>query len=72
LTNEFRVLEKSDIQLRNDMKHNLSKVHKAKEAITEIEGKKQRLVKENLENDRILPEKEKELEAQTIEKIKAE
>jgi hypothetical protein len=54
------------------MKHNLSKVHKAKEAITEIEGKKQRLVKENLENDRILPEKEKELEAQTIEKIKAE
>lgn len=54
------------------MKHNLSKVHKAKEAITEIEGKKQRLVKENLENDRILPEKEKELEVQTIEKIKAE
>jgi hypothetical protein len=40
LTNEFRVLEKSDIQLRNDMKHNLSKVHKAKEAISEIEGKK--------------------------------
>lgn len=63
LTNEFRVLEKSDIQLRNDMKHNLSKVHKAKEAITEIEAKKQRLVKENLENDRILPEKEKELES---------
>jgi hypothetical protein len=30
------------------------------------------LVKENLENDRILPEKEKELESQNIEKVKAE
>jgi hypothetical protein len=29
LTNEFRILEKSDIQIRNDMKHNVSKIHKA-------------------------------------------
>lgn len=65
-------MEKSDIQLRNDMKHNLSKVHKAKEAIAEIEAKKQRLVKENLENDKILPDKEKELEQRNQDKINAE
>ena len=54
------------------MKHNLSKVHKAKEAIAEIEAKKQRLVKENLENDKILPDKEKELEQRNQDKINAE
>ena len=65
-------MEKSDIQLRNDMKHNLSKVQKAKEAIAEIEAKQQRLVKENLENDKILPDKEKELEQRNQDKINAE
>lgn len=29
------------------MKHNISKIHKGKEAIEEIEGKKNKLVEEN-------------------------
>lgn len=48
LTNEFRLLEKSDIQLRNDMRHNISKIHKGNEAITEIENKKRKLIEENV------------------------
>jgi hypothetical protein len=72
LTNEFRILEKSDIQLRNDMKHNVSKIHKAQEAINEIEGKKNRLIEENLQNERTLPDKEKELVELNAKKIKAE
>ena len=40
LTTDFRNLEKSDIQIRNDMKHNISKIHKAQEAIDEMKKKK--------------------------------
>ncbi len=31
LTNDFRNLEKSDIVIRNEMKHNMQKIHKSKE-----------------------------------------
>ena len=61
LTTEFRLLEKSDIQLRNDMKHNISKIHKGNEAIADIQNRKQKLVEENVQNEKILPQKEKEL-----------
>jgi hypothetical protein len=37
------------------MKHNVSKIHKAQEAITEIEGKKRKLIQENLHNSEVLP-----------------
>jgi hypothetical protein len=47
LTNDFRNLEKADILIRNEMKHNLSKISKAKESIEEIEKKKQKLLEEN-------------------------
>lgn len=40
LTNDFRNLEKADIQIRNEMKHNVSKIGKAKENIEEINKKK--------------------------------
>ena len=40
LTNEFRNLEKADILIRNEMKHNLTKISKAKESIEDIEKKK--------------------------------
>jgi hypothetical protein len=40
LTNEFRNLEKADILIRNEMKHNLTKIAKAKESIDDIEKKK--------------------------------
>lgn len=43
------------------MKHNISKIHKAKEAIEEIELKKKRLMEENFSNEKILPDKEKSL-----------
>jgi hypothetical protein len=69
LTNKFRALEKADIQLRNDLKHNISKIHKGNEAITEIEHKKQKLIDENTQNGRILPEKEKELADLTAKKV---
>ena len=72
LTNEFRILEKSDIQIRNDMKHNVSKIHKAQEAIQDIENKKRKLIEENLQNERTLPDKEKELIELNIKKQKAE
>jgi hypothetical protein len=61
LTNEFRTLEKSDIQIRNDIKHNISKIHKAREAIAESEHKKRKLIDENAENQRSLPDRIKEL-----------
>jgi hypothetical protein len=43
------------------MKHNLSKIHKAKEAVAEIEGKKSKLIEDNAENEKLLPKREKEL-----------
>jgi uncharacterized phage infection (PIP) family protein YhgE len=55
LTNEFRVLEKSDIQLRNDLKHNISKIHKANESIAEIELKRQKIIEENAMNVKLVP-----------------
>lgn len=54
------------------MKHNISKIHKATEAITEIEMKKRKLIDENVQNERILPEKEKELGELTNKKVQAE
>lgn len=72
MTNEFRILEKSDIQLRNDMKHNVSKIHKAQESIAEIDSKKRRLMEENLDNEKNLPNKEKELVDLNAKKLKAE
>jgi chromosome segregation ATPase len=54
------------------MKHNVSKIHKAQEAITEIEAKKRRLMEENLDNERNLPNKEKELVELNAKKAKAE
>jgi len=44
LTNDFRGLERADILIRNEMKHNLTKINRAKESITEIEKKKQKLI----------------------------
>ncbi len=43
------------------MKHNINKKGKANDAIAEIEKKKQKLIQENTENEKILPEKEKDL-----------
>ena len=33
LTTEFQAIEKADIMIRNDMKHNINKVHKGEENI---------------------------------------
>ena len=54
------------------MKHNVSKIHKAQEAIAEVEQKKRKLIEENLQNERNLPDKEKELVEQNAKKLKAE
>lgn len=72
LTNDFRTLEKSDIQIRNDIKHNVSKIHKAKEAISEIETKKKKLVEENSQNEQILPFKQKELSDLAVLRVEKE
>ena len=72
LTNDFRTLEKSDIQIRNDIKHNVSKIHKAKEAIAEIETKKKKLVEENSHNEQILPSKIKELSDLAVFRVEKE
>lgn len=54
------------------MKHNISKIHKGNEAIADTESKKRKLIEENLQNERILPEKEKELAELNTKKIQAE
>ncbi len=68
LTNEFRNLEKADILIRNEMKHNLTKIAKAKESIDDIEKKKQRLLEENNQNQKQLPIKENDLKTLTARK----
>lgn len=45
------------------MKHNISKIHKANETINEIQTKRQKIIDDNTENERVLPLKVKELEA---------
>lgn len=45
------------------MKHNISKIHKANETINEIQAKRQKIIDDNTENERVLPLKVKELEA---------
>ncbi len=72
LTNEFRALERSDIQIRNDIKHNLSKIHKCNEAINEIQVKRTKLLEENAANEKMLPQKEKELTDLTALKAQVE
>ncbi len=54
------------------MKHNVSKIHKAQESIAEIDSKKRRLMEENLDNEKNLPNKEKELVDLNAKKLKAE
>ena len=68
LTNEFRNLEKADILIRNEMKHNLTKIGKATESIDDIEKKKQRLLEENNQNQKQLPIKENDLKTLTARK----
>ncbi|CDW77228.1 structural maintenance of chromosomes protein [Stylonychia lemnae] len=72
LTNDFRGLERADILIRNEMKHNLQKINRAKESIDEIEKKKQKLIQENAHNEKILPEKEEELKELVERKIEME
>jgi len=62
LTKNFQALEKADIQIRTEMKHNLNKKNKAKEAIEEIEKKKQKMISDNIQNQEALPNKEEELQ----------
>lgn len=54
------------------MKHNISKIHKAKEAVAEIEAKKTKLVEDNAENEKLLPKREKELVELTALKAQIE
>lgn len=60
LTAEFQALEKSDIMIRNDMKHNINKIKKARESIEGHNKKKQNLVEEAFKNEKDMPGKEKE------------
>ena len=60
MTEEFQTLEKADIMIRGDMKHNLSKISKAKEIIENHKKKKQSLVEENIKNEKDLPHRDKE------------
>ena len=52
------------------MKHNISKIHKANETINEILAKRQKIIDDNVENERLLPLKEAELIAANKQKQK--
>lgn len=71
-TNNFRVLERSDIMIRNEMKHTLQKVTKAKQSIEDIQQRKQKMIEENNQNEKLLPQREEELKALQQKKIKVE
>lgn len=40
LQSEFSLLESADVKVRNDMKHNVNKIKKAKESVETLEKRK--------------------------------